>query len=150
MEAKATIRHAKISPRKLRFLTDAVKAMKPTTALDRLGLSQKRSAKVLWKAIKSAVDNGKTVYNMLPEKMEFKTLAIDEGVFLKRYRAGSRGTGKPYKRRTSHITVVLFQKEGKKVQEVKSQEAETKMVEAKAEKVTATKKPVAKKIIKKS
>ena len=67
------------------------------------------------KAIKSAVDNGKTVYNMSPEKMTFKSLFIDEGVYLKRFRAGSRGTGKPYKRRTSHITVFFTQKE----QEVK-------------------------------
>jgi large subunit ribosomal protein L22 len=118
MEAKATIKHNKISPRKLRFLTGAVKAMKPAVALDYLGLSQKRSAKILLKAIKSAVDNGKTVYNMLPEKMEFKTLAIDEGIYLKRYRAGSRGTGKPYKRKTSHITVVITESEGKQKKKV--------------------------------
>jgi len=115
MESKAIIKYAKISPRKLRFLTEAVKTLKPTVALDYLGLSNTRSAKFLMKAIKSAVDNGKTVYNMSPEKMTFKSLFIDEGVYLKRFRAGSRGTGKPYKRRTSHITVVLTQKE----QEVK-------------------------------
>ncbi|KXK11705.1 MAG: 50S ribosomal protein L22, partial [Microgenomates bacterium OLB23] len=74
---------------------------------------KKEQQKLFGKAIKSAVDNGKTVYNMLPEKMEFKTLKIDEGVYLKRYRAGSRGTGKTYKRKTSHITVVLMQVEPK-------------------------------------
>ncbi len=131
MEAKATIKHNKISPRKLRFLTGSVKAMKPAVALDYLSLSQKRSAKILWKAIKSAVDNGKTVYNMLPEKMEFKTLSIDEGIYLKRYRAGSRGTGKPYKRKTSHITVVITEREGKKakVAEVKSEVIEAVVVD---------------------
>ena len=142
MEARATIKHTKISPRKLRFLTDAVKSMKPAIALEHLGLSQKRSAKILWKAIKSAVDNGKTVYNMVPEKMVFKTLAIDEGIYLKRYRAGSRGTGKPYMRRTSHITVVLSQKEGS-VKAAKAESAE--IVEEKQVLVADTKKQVTKK-----
>ncbi len=146
MEARATIKHNKISPRKLRFLTDAVKAMKPAIALEHLGLSQKRSAKILWKAIKSAVDNGKTVYNMVPEKMEFKTLAIDEGIYLKRYRAGSRGTGKPYKRRTSHITVVLSQKEGSvKVVKPEAKTESTEKVEEKPTLVADTKKKVTKK-----
>lgn len=147
MEARATIKHTKISPRKLRFLAGAIKAMKPATALDYLGLSQKRSAKILWKAIKSAVDNGKTVYNMLPEKMEFKTLAIDEGIFLKRYRAGSRGSGKGYKRRTSHITVVVMQKESKKKTEAPKLE-EPKVKDA--EVVKEVKEQPAKKITKKS
>lgn len=140
MEAKATIKHAKISPRKLRFLTGTIKAMKPAIALDYLGLSQKRTAKMLWKAIKSAVDNGKTVYNMLPEKMEFKTLAIDEGVFLKRYRAGSRGSGKTYKRKTSHITVVITQAESKKNKEVAPQQVEVAKKESKEDTEKVTKK----------
>lgn len=118
MQSKAIIKHTKISPRKLRFLTDAIRRMKPAVALDYLGLSQKRSAKILLKAIKSAVDNGKTVSNMSPEKMEFRTLSIDEGIYLKRSRAGSRGMGRPYKRRTSHITVVLEEKEPVKKEKV--------------------------------
>jgi hypothetical protein len=84
---------------------------------------------------------------MLPEKMEFKTLAIDEGIFLKRYRAGSRGSGKGYKRRTSHITVVVMQKESKKKAEAPKLE-EPKVKDA--EVVKEIKEQPAKKITKKS
>ncbi len=123
MEAKATIKYNKISPRKLRFLVAAVKRLKPAVALDYLGLSQQRSAKILGKAIKSAVANG-AAHNMSPEKMEFKKLAIDEGIVLKRFRAGSKGMGKPYTRRTAHITIVLEEKESKKAKIKAKKQAE--------------------------
>lgn len=111
MQSKAVIKYVKISPRKLRYLVDELKTLKPGQAVDRLSLSRSRSAFFLMKAIKSAIDNGRMTQNMIPEKMEFESLSIDEGIVLKRFRAGAKGMGKPYKRRTSHINVVITQKE---------------------------------------
>jgi large subunit ribosomal protein L22 len=49
----------------------------------------------------------------------FKEIQINEGPSFKRWRAGSRGRIKPYKRRTSHIRVVLEAKESNKKKEAK-------------------------------
>ncbi len=106
-ESRAHIKYVRISAIKLRTLVDWVKSMKPHIALDHLSVNQNRTAKVLYKAIKSAVDNGVTTKGMDRQGMKFKTLMIDEGPGLKRFRAGARGTAKPYTRPLSHITVVL-------------------------------------------
>lgn len=106
-EARAHIKYVRISAIKLRMLVDWVKSMKPHIALDHLSVNQNRTAKVLYKAIKSAVDNGITTKGMDRQGMKFKTLMIDEGPGLKRFRAGARGTAKPYVRPLTHITVVL-------------------------------------------
>ncbi len=109
MEVRAHIKFVRISPIKLRFLVDSLKKMSPQVALDHLGLSQLRTAKVFYKAIKSAVSNGSALPGFDPRKAHFKVLSVDEGPVLKRYRAGSRGMARPYVRKSSHITVVLEQ-----------------------------------------
>ncbi|OGK28667.1 hypothetical protein A3D06_01630 [Candidatus Roizmanbacteria bacterium RIFCSPHIGHO2_02_FULL_40_9] len=146
MESKAIIKHVRISPIKLRTLVDGIKVMHPQTALDRLSFSQKRSAKVLYKAIKSAVDNGKNKIDLQNSSVYFKKLSIDEGAFLKRSRAGSKGTGKPYKRKSSHITVIIEQRTTTNIAQLSKTEQKTK----KTEKISTKKsEPMKKKIINK-
>lgn len=109
MEVKAHIKYVKMSPQKVRGLVDSVKVLSPKVALDHLSVSQRRAAKALFKAIKSAVSNGQAVPGFDVEKARFKRLSVDEGPAFKRFRAGARGTAKPYVRRTSHIIVILEQ-----------------------------------------
>ncbi len=109
MEVRAHIKYVRISPIKLRMLLDSIKELSPKVALDHLGLSQQRTAKMLYKAINSAVSNGKSQPGFDPEKAKFKVLSVDEGPVLKRFRAGPRGIARPYVRKSSHITVVLEQ-----------------------------------------
>lgn len=106
MEAKAYIKNVKISPKKLRFLIDAVKKLDPYKALDHLYYTPTKSAKILYKAVKSAIDNAKNISKDI-EGLKFKKLLIEEGRKLKRFRAGGRGTAKPILRRFSHIKVIL-------------------------------------------
>ncbi|OGK29468.1 hypothetical protein A3B02_01315 [Candidatus Roizmanbacteria bacterium RIFCSPLOWO2_01_FULL_42_14] len=109
-----------MSPLKLRALVSTVKVLPPKVALDRLSLSKTRSAKFLYKALKSAVDNGKIAQGFDVSKAHIKTLKVDEGPVLKRFRAGSKGMAKPYVRKSSHITVVIEQKEVVKEKKVKA------------------------------
>lgn len=108
MEIKADIKHVRISPKKLRFIVDDVKKMKPVDALNALLYSPKRGAKILLKAIKSAISNAKNNYKIDENLLRFKLLSVESGRSLKRFRPGGRGTTKPFKRRTSHIKVVLI------------------------------------------
>lgn len=107
MEIRANIKHIGISPKKIRFILDDVKKMKPVDALNVLLYSPKRGAKILLKAIKSAINNAKNNYKIDENLLRFKVLSVDSGHSLKRFRPGGRGTTKPFKRRMSHIKVIL-------------------------------------------
>lgn len=113
MEAKTYIKNLKISPKKLRFLLPEIKKLKPVEAMDYLLYTQKRSAKVLAKVIKSAVSNAKNVLQADEKSLAFKLFTVEQGQRLKRFRAGGRGTVKPILRRFSHVKIILEAEEPK-------------------------------------
>jgi large subunit ribosomal protein L22 len=107
MESKTYIKNVKITPKKLRFLLPAIKGLRPVQALERLAYTPKAAARVFYKAIHSAVSNAKTKFKTTDEALKFKTLLIEEGQKLKRFRAGGRGMARPYVRKFAHIKIVL-------------------------------------------
>lgn len=144
MEYTTIQKNITMSPRKVRLVADMVRKMDPYRALDVLQFTNKAAAMPVAKAIKTVLANaGKA------EGLSFVSIQVNEGLKMKRYRAGTagRGRGRPYRRRMSHIKIVLTdeQKEvGKvsKVSEVSKTEpvkvAEPQVIEAqevKAEKV---------------
>jgi len=106
MEIKSVQKFVKTSPRKLRLVAALAKKMKPTEAIETLPFSRKRAADPLVKVIKTAVANAKE-RGLKEENLIFKEIQINEGPRLKRGRPASRGVWHPYKRRMSHIRVVL-------------------------------------------
>lgn len=110
-EAKAYIKNLPITPKKLRFLLPTVKKMTPKEALEKLPYINKKAARIFYKVIKSAVDNAKNLFGVKEDMLKFKLLTVEEGLKLRRWRAGSRGRAMPYRRRKSHIKVVLEVKE---------------------------------------
>lgn len=99
------------SPRKLRLVADMVRKMPPMRSLDTLRFTPKAAARDLSLAIKTALANAKQ--QGLTE-IYFKTMEVNEGPKMKRFRAGTRGRAKSYVRRMSHIKIVLSdKKEGK-------------------------------------
>ena len=113
MEIRAYIKNVKVSPKKLRFLIDAIKKMKPDSALDFLYYTNKKTARILYQALKSAIANANQIQNLDRESIKFKTIMIEEGQKLKRYRPGGRGGVKPFVRLHSHIKIVLKASEKK-------------------------------------
>jgi large subunit ribosomal protein L22 len=111
MELTTIIKNVRISPKKLRFLLPEVKKLRPKEALVYLLYTPKKGAKVLYQAIKSAINNAKNYLKIEEEKLKFKTIIVDEGLKLKRYHPGGRGTVKPYKKRFSHIKITLIGEE---------------------------------------
>lgn len=106
MEVQTIQRYIHTPPRKLRLVADMVRKMEPTRALDVLRLTPKYAAKDLVKAVETVLANAK-VAGMDDSKIIFKKLEIDESMKMRRFRAGTRGRVKPYKRRMSHIKIVL-------------------------------------------
>ncbi len=111
MESITVIKNVRISPKKIRFLLPELKKLTPQQALDYLFYTPKKGAKILYSAIKTAINNAKITLKTDENLLKFKVLAVDEGLKLKRYQPGGRGTVKPYKRRFSHIRIVLEKKE---------------------------------------
>lgn len=119
MEAKASVNDVHSTPKKLRILLTDIKKMSPVKAMDLLLYSPKKSANILYKVIKSAVDNAKATLQIEPHLLEFKILKVDQGHALRRYNPGSRGNAKPYRKQFSHISVVVGLKAGKATDAVK-------------------------------
>lgn len=115
---QATAKGVKVSTRKVRLVADAIRNQSVNEALKTLALTRKHGAYVLEKAIKSAVANSKVA----ADQLLITQLIVNEGQFLKRYHASTRGRIRPYKKRTTHITVVLKEKETEKVEPVKKAE----------------------------
>ncbi len=106
MEITTIQRYLHTSPRKLRLVADMIRDMEPSRALDVLRVTPKYAAKNLTKAIETVLANARQA-GMEIEKVVFKKLEINESMKMRRFRAGTRGRVKPYKRRMSHIKIVL-------------------------------------------
>lgn len=94
------------SPRKLRLVADMVRKMGPVKALEALAFTPKAAASDLSLAIKTAVANAKQK-SLQQDNLYFKSIEVNEGPRLKRMRAAAKGRARPYKKRMSHIKIVL-------------------------------------------
>lgn len=102
----STQKYLVMSPRKIRLVAALIRKMKPIEAVEKLPFAQKRAAESISKVIRSAIANAKN-QGVSDTDLIFKEIQIGEGPRLKRGRAASRGRWAPFKRRMSHIRVVL-------------------------------------------
>lgn len=109
MQIKAEQKYLRISPRKIRLISDAIKNLKIDQALAKLKLLNKTGALELAKVLKQAEANAKQV-NADINKLNIKEILVNPGPIYKRGRPVSRGMWHPIKKRTSHIRVILEDK----------------------------------------
>lgn len=112
MEAKATARMVRVSARKARLVVDLIRGKDVQTASNLLRYLNRGSARPVSKVLESAVANAINNYNMLEEELYVKTGYVDEGPTLKRALPRARGRADTMKKRTSHITVVVGERNG--------------------------------------
>ncbi len=110
-EIVALSKYVHLSPKKIRLVADAIVALKPEIALQHLKLMNKSASLPLFLTLKSAIANAENNLKLDKSKLKIKTIEVTGGPFLKRFRAVSRGTAHQYKRRTSHIKIVLEDQE---------------------------------------
>lgn len=106
MEAITIQKNIHTSPRKLRLVADMVRKMGPKQALNSLRFTNKAAAQPLSKAILTALANAKQ-QKLDEESLVFKSVEINDGPRMRRFRAQARGRANPYKKRMSHIKIVL-------------------------------------------
>lgn len=117
-EYKSVQKYIVMGPRKLRKIADLAKKLSPAAAVEKLPFVAKRASEPLIKTIKSAIAQAK-LSGISETDLIFKEIQINEGPRLKRGRAASRGRYHPFKRRMSHIRVVLAANQKSKVLESK-------------------------------
>jgi large subunit ribosomal protein L22 len=112
MESKAVLRLARVSPRKARLVANLVRGREVGDALEVLTFTRKKSAKLIKDLIESAVANaehkaGRDNVTLDIDDLYIKTIHVDQGPTLRRFRPRARGMATPILKKTAHITVVL-------------------------------------------
>jgi large subunit ribosomal protein L22 len=107
MEAKAIAKTVRIAPRKVRLVVDLVRGKSVAEAASILRLTPKASSVAVEKVLKSAAANAVNNYKMDQKALYVKEAYVDEGPTLKRYQPRAKGSGNRILKRTSHITIVL-------------------------------------------
>ena len=107
MEAKATLRYIRISPRKVGILCDQIRGKSVKDAAAILALIPKAASEPLAKLVSSAAANAENNHGMDPEKLYVAEAFACPGPIIKRYRPVSKGRAHHIMKRTSHMTVVV-------------------------------------------
>ena len=116
MNAKATLRKVRVTPRKARLVADLVRGMDVDQALEVLTFTRKKSAPLLKKLLESAIANaehegesGDRAVDI--DKLYIRSLTVDGGPTMRRFRPRAQGRATKIIKRTSHITLVLDERE---------------------------------------
>ena len=110
MEAKAIAKGIRIPARKARLVIDLIRGKNVVEADKILNNINKEAARLIRKVLTSAVANAENNLSLDKTKLYVKEAYVNEGQTLKRMKFGSRGHVDPIKKRTSHITVVVSEK----------------------------------------
>ncbi|MFW5883572.1 MAG: 50S ribosomal protein L22 [Verrucomicrobiota bacterium] len=107
MEVQAVSKSVRISPMKARDVARVLQGRPAQEALDMLELIPRKAARLLHKTLKSAMANAENNHNQPADLMLIKSARVEKGPVFKRFRPVARGSAHPYRKPTSHITIVL-------------------------------------------
>ena len=109
---KASATHIRISPRKVRMVVDTVRGKSVSQALSILGFTRKKAALPVQKLLKSAVANAIENGGISDvDTLVIDYIMVDEGPTLKRFMPRARGRATPIRKRTSHIRIILRERD---------------------------------------
>ena len=111
MEARATHRYARISPRKVKIVNDLIRNKPVGVAMGILRNTPKAASELLMKVLASAVANAENNFNMDVDKLYVSEVYANPGPILKRIMPRAQGRAFRINKRTSHITLVVKEKE---------------------------------------
>ena len=110
-EARATLKFARISSRKVKIVADLIRGKDVDEALAIMKFTPKASSEVIEKLLKSAIANAENNHDMKHENLYVAEIFANQGPTLKRIRPAAKGSAVRIRKRTSHITIVLKEKE---------------------------------------
>jgi large subunit ribosomal protein L22 len=107
METKASLRGVRGSAQKGRLVADLVRGLPVEKALHILAFSPKKAAKVIKKVLESAIANAEHNDGADIDELKVKTIYVEEGASLRRFRARAKGRGAKIEKQTSHVFVTV-------------------------------------------
>ena len=110
-EVRAVAKHIHMSPRKVRLVVDAIRGMEVSEALAQLSFMSQAAAHPVSKLIQSAAANAEENDGWPADDLYIADIRADDGPRQKRYRFAARGRIKQILKRSTHITVVLRDRE---------------------------------------
>ncbi len=111
MEARAVARYVRVSPRKARLVVDLIRGKSVPEAQAILRFTPRGAAEVVEKVLNSAVANAERNLKIKSDDLVVGTTFVDEGPTIKRIQPRAMGRAYRINKRTSHITVVVKQRE---------------------------------------
>jgi large subunit ribosomal protein L22 len=137
MQVKVTAKYIRIAPRKTRLVVDQVRGLSVEKAEQTLQFMNKAAAEPVLKAIRSAVANAEHNHQLDKANLYVAQIFANEGFKMKRFMPRAFGRASQVMKRTSHITVVLDEKEKKVTPAAPAKSATASKTEVKSEKKTA-------------
>jgi len=135
MEAKAIGRYLRVTPRKARYVLDAVRGKTANEALATLKFVPNEAARYISQLIESALANAEHNYSLDKDVLRLSRAYVDQGPSLKRIQPRAMGRAYRILRRTSHVTIVL--EEDEKLKEAAAKPKTRKAVGRREKKQTA-------------
>ena len=111
MEARAYLRNARIPPRKVQIVLDLIRNKPVDIALATLDLTPKAASPIIAKLLKSAMANAENNNNMDKDSLYVAECFVTPGPIMKRIMPRAQGRAYRILKRTSHVTIVLKEKE---------------------------------------
>ena len=107
IEARAKLSSARISARKVKIVIDLIRGKSVSEALAILKYTPKAASPLVEKLLKSAMANAENNHNMDVSKLYVAEIFANQGATMKRIRAATQGRANRIRKRTSHIEIVL-------------------------------------------
>jgi large subunit ribosomal protein L22 len=106
-EVRAAAKWVRITPRKARLVVEHIRGRTVPEARTMLAFSERAAAREIDKLLRSAVANAEANHNLIGDDLVVKTVYVDEGPTIKRWRARARGRAARIRKRMCHITITL-------------------------------------------
>lgn len=127
-EARAVARYVKMTPRKLRLVVGLIRGKHVKEALQILKFVPKHGAKIVEKVIKSAVANAENEpYKMDTDNLYISSAMVDQGPVLKRWIPRAQGRASAIRKRMSHVTIKVREKDEPVAPKKGARDAEAKV-----------------------
>ena len=110
-KAVATLKYARISSRKVKIVADLIKGKSAQDALAIVKFTPKASSEIIEKLLTSAIANAENNHGMNSSKLYVAEIYANQGPTLKRIRPAAKGSAVRIRKRTSHITIVLKERD---------------------------------------
>ena len=106
-EVRAAAKWVRITPRKARLVVEHIRGRTVPEARTMLAFSERAAAREIDKLLRSAVANAEANHNLIGDDLVVKSVYVDEGPTIKRWRARARGRAAQIRKRMCHITLTL-------------------------------------------